>query len=85
MLLILNLSKEERRMYEIYDRNVQDQIAREAYARDEGEKDGEKRGEKRGIELGKLEIAKNLIKKGMSLESISEVSQLSMDQLATII
>jgi len=85
MLLISNLSKEERRMYEIYDRNVQDQIAREAYARDEGEVRGEVRGEARGIERGAMEkairIAKKLFHTGMGLAEISDATDLSIEDL----
>ncbi len=47
-------------------------------AREEGEKAGEKRGEKRGKKIGKkekqLEISKNLLKIGMEISKIAEVT-----------
>ena len=41
------------------------------------EKIGEKRGEKRGIELGKLKIAKRMLKENYTIEEIVEITELS--------
>ncbi|HBC0354367.1 TPA: ISNCY family transposase, partial [Salmonella enterica subsp. enterica serovar Napoli] len=41
-------------------------------------------GEQRGIEKGKLEVARSLLKMGMSRESVQEATGLSEDDLAQI-
>ena len=42
-----------------------------------GEKRGERRGEKRGIELGKLKIAKRMLKESYTIEEIVGITELS--------
>ena len=54
-------------------------------ARSEGEQEGEQRGEQRGIKKGKAEtqknIAMNLLKEGISVEKISEMTGLTLKEI----
>lgn len=50
-----------------------------------GESQGELRGEKRGEKIKAMLIAKKLLGTGMSIEKISEITELSLDELETLI
>ena len=50
----------------------------------QGEKRGEKRGLNKGKYLEKLEIAKNLLRDKMSIDSISKYTGLSINQIKSI-
>ncbi|SFF61476.1 Rpn family recombination-promoting nuclease/putative transposase [Thermoflexibacter ruber] len=50
----------------------------------EGEKIGIEKGEKIGIEKEKIEIAKNMIRKGFDNETIAEVTGLSIEQIEAL-
>ncbi len=50
----------------------------------EGIEIGEKRGEKRGKKTEKVEITKNLLKKGYPEKDISEVTKLSLSEINAI-
>ena len=62
------------------------------YARREGRELGEKYGLKRGRRLGekqglirgKLQIAQKLLKQGMSIEQIAEITDLSKEEISKI-
>lgn len=47
----------------------------------EGIEEGKKEGKKEGMEKGKLEIAQKLIERGLSLEDISEITGLKLEEL----
>jgi predicted transposase YdaD len=46
-----------------------------------GQKIGEKRGEKRGEQARNLAIAQNMLKKGYSVQSIQEITDLSKEAI----
>jgi len=64
-----NLSKEEKKMIDIAERIREDSIAREIYVKNEG------------VRNGKIEVATNLLKRNQSIELISEVTGLSLEEL----
>ena len=49
-----------------------------------GEKRGEARGEKKGILKSKLETARNMLKEKFSIETISRLTGLSINQIKNI-
>ncbi|MBP3766000.1 MAG: hypothetical protein J6G98_02325 [Bacilli bacterium] len=61
---------------------IKNSIKREA--REEGLKEGKKEGIKEGIKEGKIEIAKNLLNMGMSLEDISKATSLTTQELSKL-
>ena len=62
-------------------RNVYDKIVDvERNAREEGEEKGLKKGEKNGI----IKTAKNMLKKDFSFEEISEITNLTFDEIAAL-
>ena len=72
----INQNEEERRLAEIRERTIRDEMA----IRDSGYIDGMKDGEKKGI----LKIAKILLSKKMELKDIMEITQLSKKEIENI-
>ena len=85
----INQSEEERRLAEIRERTIRDEMA----IRDSGYIDGMKEGEKKGkiegknegIAEEKLQIAKIMLKKKMLLEDIIEITRLSKSEIESLI
>ncbi len=85
----INQSEEERRLVEIRERTIRDEMA----IRDSGYIDGMKEGEKKGkiegknegIAEEKLQIAKIMLKKKMLLEDIIEITRLSKSEIESLI
>lgn len=81
----LSLSEEERQLYEYRQKALLDEIDRIDYMSKkrfrEGEEQGLKQGEKNGKRQEKIEIAKNLLKKNISLEIISEATGLTEEEI----
>ena len=85
----INQSEEERRLAEIRERTIRDEMA----IRDSGYIDGMKEGEKKGkiegknegIAEEKLQIAKIMLKKKMLLEDIIEITRLSKSEIENLI
>jgi len=46
-----------------------------------GEKKGEKNGKKKGILIGKMQTAKKLLEKGISIDIISESTELPKEEI----
>ena len=74
-----------------YDKESHDEFIREAYIKERTEeaiKEGLEKGLEQGIEQGKLEerkvIVLNMLNKDLSLEMISEISGLSIDEIEQI-
>ncbi len=63
-----------------------DEIEKRSYneGHDNGYKSGHDSGYSQGLEKGRLEIAKNLLKTGMDIEKISEVTSLSIEEIKSI-
>ena len=88
--------KELRRIAELREKGRRDMMAMKSYAErtgrekgmEEGRKEGRKEGREKGIEEGKLEerieIAKRLLKKGINVEDIVEITGLSKEQIGKI-
>ncbi len=59
------------------------------YAREEGMEEGLVKGMEKGIEKGiekeKIQIAQNCLKEGISIETISRLTGLSIEQIKSII
>ena len=85
----INQSEEERRLAEIRERTIRDEMA----IRDSGYIDGMKEGEKKGkiegknegIAEEKLQTAKIMLKKKMLLEDIIEITRLSKSEIESLI
>ena len=65
---------------DLFDRETDEMMIRNSY-RSEGLKEGEKRGEKRGTEKTKLELAKSFKDKGVDVNTISDVTGLSLKKI----
>ena len=82
----ISVEEDERKIRNTYYANgVEEGEARgEARGKRLGEKRGEKLGEKRGKENALIEIAKNLLKVGDSIQKISEVTGLSKEKIKSL-
>ena len=54
------------------------------HAREEGEQIGMEKGEQKGLQKGKKEIIKNMLKANMTIEQISQMTELSKDEILEI-
>ena len=77
----INQNEEERRLAEIRERTIRDEMA----IRDSGYIDGMKDGEKKGIEKAKQEIIKQMLKYNMSIENIIKITNLSKAEIENLI
>ena len=82
----ISVEEDERKIRNTYYvSGVEEGEARgEARGKRLGEKRGEKLGEKRGKENALIEIAKNLLKVGDSIQKISEVTGLSKEKIKSL-
>ena len=84
-LEVMQLSKEERILYERYveDRRNRESIVINNYraGKLKGIEEGKEEGLKEGIKKGKLETAKNMLKKGLDINLVSEITGLSIEEI----
>ena len=92
----LSQDKEERELYELRLKAIRDEEnirltgIEEGMARGlrKGRIQGRKAGLKQGLEVGRnernIEIAKNMLKKGMEIKDISEITGLSIEEIENI-
>ncbi len=78
----ISVEEDERKIRNTYYANGVEEG--EARGKRLGEKRGEKLGEKRGKEYALIEIAKNLLKVGDSIQKISEVTGLSKEKIKSL-
>ena len=78
----ISVEEDERKIRNTYYANGVEEG--EARGKRLGEKRGEKLGEKRGKENALIEIAKNLLKVGDSIQKISEVTGLSKEKIKSL-
>ena len=86
------VEKAKEKLEEISNDEVMQKIAdwKESYYREQasirttGRKEGIEEGIKEGLKEGKLQIAKNLKKKNMDINFISEVTGLSVEEIQKI-
>ena len=80
----ISQDKKERRLAELREKAIMDEMA----IRDSGYNDGKKEGKEEGLKIGKkirsIEIAKEMIKEKLDLAVISKVTGLSSDELKNI-
>ena len=69
--------EEEIRAYEMREMALMDERARLQYATDEGLSKGREEGLTEGLNKAKLEVARNALAKGFSVEIIQEITGLS--------
>ena len=81
----INQSEEERRLAEIRERTIRDEMAIRDSGYIDGKKDGIKEGEKKGIEKAKQEIIKQMLKYNMSIENIIKITNLSKAEIENLI
>ena len=80
----LSESEEVRLLYESREKAIRDEQARLYGARKEGKEEGRKEGREEGREEGKLEMAKNLLSRGVSPDIIAESSGLTPDAVQSL-
>jgi len=88
----LSADKEAWNLYEARDRAMRDYNSGMRYAKEqgwnEGMESGIKRGEqiglKKGIQKSKIEIAKKMIEKGIPIENICEITNLTKEEIEKI-
>ena len=81
----INQSEEERRLAEIRERTIRDEMAIRDSGYIDGKNDGIKQGKNEGIAEEKLQIAKIMLKKKMLLEDIIEITRLSKAEIENLI
>ena len=72
-LMFLSADEEIRRMAELREKGIADQIAREEHAAEQGKLEG------------KIEIAKNLLKMGVTIEQISSATGIAEHELRALL
>ena len=73
-LQVISKDEEKKLSYEARQMWLMDQRTREEIAREEGEMEGEKKGEKNKA----IEVAREMIREGDSLEKISRITKLPL-------
>ena len=76
----LEMSAEDRELYELRLKAIRDEIN----IRESGYTDGMKDGEKKGKKQKSIEIAKNMLKKQIPLELIEELTGISQSEIDKI-
>ena len=77
----LEMSPEDRELYELRLKAIRDEINIRESGYTDGMRDGMKDGMKDGEEKGKKEIAKNMLKENMPIEVISKLTGLSQEEI----
>ncbi|ACL22706.1 Rpn family recombination-promoting nuclease/putative transposase [Desulfitobacterium hafniense] len=74
----------ERYLYEMREKGIRDHLSAMDNAKTEGIEQGLAQGIAQGIERGKTEIALSMLKKGLSLNMIAEITDLPIEQIEEI-
>jgi predicted transposase/invertase (TIGR01784 family) len=83
-LEFLSQDKKMRALARAREKALRDEISELDSARKEGIAEGEQKGRAEGKEIGKLEVAKNLLSKDMSVSEVSEVTGLLESEIAKL-
>jgi predicted transposase/invertase (TIGR01784 family) len=87
-LEFLSQDKEMRALALAREKALRDEISKLSWARKEGRTEGEKKGraegERRGRAEEKIQIAKSLLSKGMSVSEVSEITGLPESEIAKL-
>ena len=76
----LAMNPEEKEMYDLRMKAIRDEMN----IRESGYIDGLAAGETKGKKEQKIEIAKNMLKKQMSIQDIADVTGLSSEEIETL-
>jgi predicted transposase/invertase (TIGR01784 family) len=80
----ISFTKKEKTAFDDYDKATKDEASRLQTAKEDGIEIGEKRGEekwKKKFNEEKIEIAKGMLKRGLSIADISELTGLSLAEI----
>ena len=77
---LLNTLKEDTQAYSTYELR-QKYLMDQASLKRAGLEEGREKGIKEGIKKGKIEVAKKLFKNGLSIEEISNITEISLEEL----
>ena len=77
----LEMSAEDRELYELRLKAIRDEINIRESGYTDGMRDGEEKGKKQGELQKSLEIAKNMLKENMPIEVISKLTGLSQEEI----
>jgi predicted transposase/invertase (TIGR01784 family) len=83
---LVHLSEDERArmLYEARELAMMDEMARIEGAKKEGIAKGEKQGLKRGERTKALDMARKMLKKGIDVYEVAEISGLSLDEVESL-
>ncbi len=81
VLAVAKLSDKELSMYRASQKAEWDRYSTLQTAKHDGEALGFQKGEESGLKKGQIQIAKNMLKKGMDLQTISEVTGITEEKL----
>ncbi|MGL9719182.1 MAG: Rpn family recombination-promoting nuclease/putative transposase, partial [Wolbachia sp.] len=76
-----NWSDDERALYEWIEKNENDNVSCLNQKFNEGKKEGIQIGHEKGRKAEKIEVAKNSLKAGVSIDVIAEITGLSLDEI----
>ena len=88
----ISSDEEKERIAELRQKYIMDRYSETKTAMEKGLKEGREEGREEGIKEGKekgkeernIEIAKKLKKKGMTLEEIAEITELSIETISNL-
>ena len=75
------LNREEKEMYDISLKRKWDAQGALTYAEQKGREEGLEKGREEGLEKGKREAALKMLEKGMTVELISDILGLSIEEI----
>lgn len=77
----LGADPKTRQLYEAREKQIRDELNRLNGAKAEGKEEGKKEGKKEGKHESQLEIARELLLDGMSVEKVAKMTRLSKDEV----
>lgn len=81
----INMDKRERELAELREKAIRDELAIRKSGYREGLEEGIKEGKEKGSAEEKINIAKKLIEKGLNIKEISEITELSINEIEKIL
>ena len=80
----ISQDKKERRLAELREKAIMDEMAIRDSGYNEGKKDGIEEGLKNGKKIRSIEIAKEMLKENIDLSLVSKITGLSINELKDI-
>ena len=81
VLEFISSDKQARELYEAREKELRDKIGQIMFAKEEGFNEGIEKGIEQGQHNEKIKIAHNLLKNGVSVETIVEVTELAPSEV----